>query len=52
MKPLLAIAAIYSLIAAVNHLNPGPGDADVRGEAVTVGNETSPSVGATDKGHE
>ena len=36
MKPLLILAAIYAAISIVNHLNPGPGDADVRGKAVTV----------------
>jgi hypothetical protein len=38
MKPLLLIAAIYAALVAVNHLNPGPGEADVRGKSVTVGN--------------
>jgi hypothetical protein len=36
MKLLLLIAALYSALVAVNHLNPGPGDADVRGEATSV----------------
>ena len=36
MKLLLFIAAIYAALAIVNHLNPGPGDADVRGEATSV----------------
>ncbi len=36
MKPLIILAAIYAAIALVNHLQPGPGDADVRGEAKTV----------------
>jgi hypothetical protein len=36
MKLLLLIAAIYAALAIVNHLNPGPGEADVRGPATTV----------------
>jgi hypothetical protein len=36
MKLLLFIAAVYAALVAVNHLNPGPGDADVRGEATSV----------------
>ena len=36
MKPLLILAAIYAAISIVNHLQPGPGDADVRGKAKTV----------------
>jgi hypothetical protein len=38
MKIILLIAALYAALVAVNHLNPGPGEADVRGESVTVGN--------------
>jgi hypothetical protein len=33
MKLLLILAAIYAALVAVNHLNPGPGEADVRGPA-------------------
>jgi hypothetical protein len=33
---LLLAAALYAALAIVNHLNPGPGDADVRGPAQTV----------------
>jgi hypothetical protein len=36
MKLLLLTAAFYAALVAVNHLNPGPGEADVRGEATTV----------------
>ena len=36
MKLLLLIAALYAALVAVNHLNPGPGEADVRGEATSV----------------
>jgi hypothetical protein len=36
MKLLLLIAAIYAALVAVNHLNPGPGEADVRGKATSV----------------
>jgi hypothetical protein len=36
MKLLLLIAALYAALAIVNHLNPGPGEADVRGEATSV----------------
>jgi hypothetical protein len=41
MKIILLIAALYAALVAVNHINPGPGEADVRGEAVTVGNPTA-----------
>ena len=41
MKLILLIAAIYAALVAVNHLNPGPGEADVRGDAVTVGSDTA-----------
>ena len=37
MKLILLIAALYAALVAVNHLNPGPGEADVRGKSVTVG---------------
>ena len=33
---LLLAAALYAALVAINHLNPGPGDADVRGPAQTV----------------
>ena len=33
---LLLTAAIYAALALINHLNPGPGDADVRGPATTL----------------
>ena len=36
MRLLLLTAALYAALVAINHLNPGPGDADVRGEATTV----------------
>jgi hypothetical protein len=36
MKLILILAAIYAALVAVNHINPGPGDADVRGEATIV----------------
>ena len=36
MKLILILAALYAAIVAVNHLNPGPGEADVRGEATSV----------------
>jgi hypothetical protein len=36
MRLLLLAAALYAALVAVNHLNPGPGDADVRGEATSV----------------
>ena len=36
MKLLLLAAAFYAAVAIVNHLNPGPGDADVRGPAQSV----------------
>jgi hypothetical protein len=36
MKLILILAALYAALVAVNHLNPGPGDADVRGEATIV----------------
>jgi hypothetical protein len=44
MKIILLIAALYAALVAVNHLNPGPGEADVRGEARMVGDETNPST--------
>jgi len=33
---LILAAAFYAAVTIVNHLNPGPGDADVRGAATTV----------------
>jgi hypothetical protein len=41
MKLILLIAALYAALVAVNHLNPGPGEADVRGKSVTVGSDTA-----------
>lgn len=36
MKLLILAAALYAALALINHLNPGPGDADVRGPATTL----------------
>jgi hypothetical protein len=36
MKLILILAALYAALVAINHLNPGPGEADVRGEATIV----------------
>ena len=36
MKLLLLAAALYAALCIVNYINPGPGDADVRGPAQTV----------------
>ena len=36
MKLILILAALYAALVAVNHLNPGPGEADVRGPATSV----------------
>jgi hypothetical protein len=33
MKLLILAAAFYAALAIVNHLNPGPGEADIRGPA-------------------
>jgi hypothetical protein len=45
MKLILILAALYAALVAVNHLNPGPGDADVRGEATSVQpSATSPTT--------
>jgi len=30
---LILAAALYAALAIINHINPGPGDADVRGHA-------------------
>ena len=36
MKLLILAAAFYAAVAIVNRINPGPGDADVRGPAQSV----------------
>ena len=36
MRLILILAAFYAALVAVNYLNPGPGEADVRGPATTV----------------
>ena len=36
MRLFILAAALYAALAAINHLSPGPGDADVRGPAQTV----------------
>jgi hypothetical protein len=36
MKLLILVAAFYAALTLINHLNPGPGEADVRGPAITV----------------
>jgi hypothetical protein len=36
MKLLILAAAFYATVTLINHLNPGPGEADVRGPATTV----------------
>jgi hypothetical protein len=36
MKLLILVAAFYAAVTLINHLNPGPGEADVRGPATTV----------------
>ena len=33
---LILTAALYAALALINHLNPGPGEADVRGPATTL----------------
>ena len=33
---LLLAAALYAAVTIINHLNPGPGEADVRGAATSV----------------
>lgn len=33
---LILAAALYAALAIVSHINPGPGEADVRGPAQTV----------------
>ena len=36
MKLIILAAAFYGALVAINRLNPGPGDADVRGPAQSV----------------
>ena len=36
MKLLILAAALYAALCIVNRINPGPGDADVRGPAQSV----------------
>ena len=36
IRLLILAAALYAAVAIVNRLNPGPGDADVRGPAQSV----------------
>jgi hypothetical protein len=36
MKLLILAAAFYVALTLINHLNPGPGEADVRGPATAV----------------
>jgi hypothetical protein len=36
MKLLILVAAFYVALTLINYLNPGPGEADVRGQAQTV----------------
>ena len=36
MKLLMLTAALYAALALINRINPGPGEADVRGPAQTV----------------
>ena len=36
MKLLILAAALYAAVTLINHLNPGPGEADVRGPAHLV----------------
>jgi hypothetical protein len=33
IRLLILAAAFYAAVTLINHLNPGPGDADVRGPA-------------------
>jgi hypothetical protein len=33
---VILAAAFYAAVTLINHLNPGPGEADVRGPATTV----------------
>jgi hypothetical protein len=48
MRLILILAALYAAFAIVNHLNPGPGEADVRGDARIVGDDQIPDAGATE----
>ena len=36
MRLIILTAAFYGALVAINCLNPGPGDADVRGPAQSV----------------
>lgn len=36
IRLLILAAAVYVALCIVNHINPGPGEADVRGPAKTV----------------
>jgi len=36
MRLILILVALYAALVAVNRFSPGPGDADVRGEATSV----------------
>jgi hypothetical protein len=36
MKLLILAAAFYAALTIINHFNPGPGEADVRGPAHLV----------------
>ena len=36
MRLILILAALYAALVAINHFNPGPGEADVRGPATSV----------------
>jgi hypothetical protein len=33
---LILAAAFYAAVTLINHLNPGPGEADVRGPATII----------------
>jgi hypothetical protein len=48
MRLILILAALYAALVAVNQLNPGPGEADVRGDARIVGDDQSPDADATE----
>lgn len=36
IRLIILAAAVYAALCIVNHINPGPGEADVRGPAQTV----------------
>ena len=36
IRLLILAAALYGALVAINRINPGPGEADVRGPAQTV----------------